>query len=274
MTTISDVIQARKSTRNYNPSRSIDSKVKQDLLSVMNEKSTQTFRFKWVKSDLNGIKLGTYGFIGGATNFLVGITKDKSREATIQFGSAFEEVILHATSLGLHTCWMMGSYNAKDFSKALNLTEDESIVIVSPVGYGKGDTRKRDKLLKLMSQNHRRKPWDTLFFKESWESPLSEKSAHKYSGVMEMVRKSPSANNGQPWRIICEDNTFHFYMFEKQAKALRGFNSGYNDLGIAMSHFELTAKEKGIKGEWTHQTPSHLKKKGLEYIRSWVEIAG
>ncbi len=270
MITMNDAIEARKSTRNFNPLRSIDSEIEQDMIRFMKEKSSQTFRFEWVKSGLEGIKLGTYGFIGGAENFLVGITKDKGRESTIQFGEVFERVILHATSLGLDTCWMMGSYNSKDFSKVLKLNEDESIVIVSPVGYGKGDTRKRDKFLRLISQNHTRKPWEKMFFNNSWDTPLSPDDAGKYRDTIEMVRKAPSANNGQPWRIIRVGNEFHFYLFKKEAKALRGFNSGYNDLGIALSHFELSAREKGISGEWRQKVSSAPEKKGLEYVKSWV----
>ena len=41
------------------------------------------------------------------------------------------------------------------------------------------------------------------------------------------------------------------------------------DMGIAMSHFELTLNENGIKGFWKKET-NHCKQENLEYIASWV----
>ena len=41
------------------------------------------------------------------------------------------------------------------------------------------------------------------------------------------------------------------------------------DMGIAMCHFELSADELGIKGEWNVITPQ-IKPEGMEYIVSWT----
>ena len=42
------------------------------------------------------------------------------------------------------------------------------------------------------------------------------------------------------------------------------------DMGIAMSHFELTAREMGIAGKWEIKSDA-LKTTSLDYIVSWAE---
>jgi hypothetical protein len=41
-----------------------------------------------------------------------------------------------------------------------------------------------------------------------------------------------------------------------------------NDIGIAKCHFELTAKELGLKGKWAKEDIGMVD--GLEYICTWV----
>jgi hypothetical protein len=40
-------------------------------------------------------------------------------------------------------------------------------------------------------------------------------------------------------------------------------------MGIAMCHFELSAKELGLKGDWGVNGPQ-IKKDNMEYIVSWI----
>ena len=45
------------------------------------------------------------------------------------------------------------------------------------------------------------------------------------------------------------------------------------DMGIAMCHFELTAREAGLKGEWVVKEPEIEKPDGLtEYTVSWKSL--
>jgi hypothetical protein len=44
------------------------------------------------------------------------------------------------------------------------------------------------------------------------------------------------------------------------------------DMGIAMCHFELTARELGLAGEWQVGAPDlQISDKRVEYVVSWVE---
>jgi nitroreductase len=88
-----------------------------------------------------------------------------------------------------------------------------------------------------------------------------------------MTRLSPSASNKQPWRIVKDGNNFHFYLSHTKgySKAM-GFDMQRIDIGIAMCHFELTAKELGLNGKWMNVAPSiKSQDENTEYIISWIK---
>jgi len=88
------------------------------------------------------------------------------------------------------------------------------------------------------------------------------------------VRIAPSASNQQPWRIIRDKSgkNFHFYLKRTKGynKLFQGISLQNIDMGIAMCHFELTAKEAGLKGNWNIENNGPATE-GLEYIVSWKE---
>jgi len=42
------------------------------------------------------------------------------------------------------------------------------------------------------------------------------------------------------------------------------------DMGIAMCHFELTARSLGLHGQWTVEDPKLKIAEGTEYTVSWI----
>jgi hypothetical protein len=93
------------------------------------------------------------------------------------------------------------------------------------------------------------------------------------------VRWAPSASNKQPWRIVRNENAFHFYLSRTKGygkgsllfSLLRIVDLQRVDLGIAMCHFELTARELGFAGRWAVQDPDIAKPDDrTEYIVSWI----
>jgi hypothetical protein len=42
------------------------------------------------------------------------------------------------------------------------------------------------------------------------------------------------------------------------------------DIGIAVCHFDLSAKELGMKGKWGFNEPIIERTKELKYIISWI----
>jgi len=118
----------------------------------------------------------------------------------------------------------------------------------------------------------KRYPWANLFFNSNFSEPLTQEKANSYSILLEMVRLGPSASNQQPWRIVKEKdkNIFHFYIvFSKDSKT-----QVYNifrrlDIGIAVCHFDLSAKELGIQGNWVFDERDILGSDEFLYIISW-----
>jgi nitroreductase len=232
----------------------------------------ETVRIQLIKNttgDSKPVKLGTYGWIGGASDFLA-LIYEEGPLAKESAAYLFEQVLLYCTGLGLGTCWLGGSFSRKDFKGQLNLKENEKLEIVSPVGYISDKKRFVEKYIVGAEKNHRtRKPFESTFFYKNFATPLSEELAGIYRQPLEMVRLAPSANNLQDWRIVLDEGVLHFY---QHLSALAFFVA--TDLGIALCHFEQTCRELNIVGKFevldkTEKTPEN---KGDKYTISWVEM--
>ena len=217
--------------------------------------------------------LGTYGVIRGTPLFIVGavMNTDKAME---DYGYCMEKNILMATSLGLGTCWLGGMFKRSAFARKIGLSASEVMPAVSPVGYAAEKKTLTDSVFKFLARSKTRKLWKKLFYSNDFNTPLTKSDVKRYATCLEAVRLAPSASNQQPWRILKEEgkNTFHFYL--KRAKmyttATRRIDLQKVDMGIAMCHFELTARELGLKGNWKQQGP-RISSEDKEYIVSWKE---
>jgi hypothetical protein len=144
----------------------------------------------------------------------------------------------------LGTCWLGGSFSRKNFAKTVLLKPDEILRVVSPVGYINSKKRFTEALLGQKGKHLSRKPFESLFFREDFNTPLTKDAASSYEKPLEMVRIAPSANNQQSWRIVLAGRNLHFY----QHLSMIGFNA--LDLGIALCHFEQSCRELTIPGEF------------------------
>jgi hypothetical protein len=89
-----------------------------------------------------------------------------------------------------------------------------------------------------------------------------------------MVRLGPSASNRQPWRIVKGEGAWHLYLQRTPgyrdgatARLLKLADLQRIDMGIAMCHFELVARQAGLPGGWRIQDP------GLEPIDEFTEYS-
>jgi hypothetical protein len=228
------------------------------------------------RSSLKG--LGTYGIIRGATGFIIGAVR-QSKNNLEDYGYLMERIILYATDIGLGTCWLGGTFTRSRFAKKISAAGGETVPAVASIGYIAEGGRSVVTMRKLVGA-HNRQPWENMFFRDKFGKPLSTDDAGAYAVPLEMVRIGPSATNKQPWRIIKDGNTWHFYLQRTKGygnsftfKLLRLADLQRVDMGIAMSHFELTANETGLKGKWTVREPQVKKPDSLtEYTVSWVGI--
>jgi hypothetical protein len=282
--TVVETIKLRKSCRTYSE-RAINPDVRKGISEYFSKQQTgpfkNTIKLCLIENAYGGtykdLKLGTYGMIKGANNFVAGVVGRGERYLE-DYGYIFEKMILYLTDLGLDTCWLGGLFvSRKEFAKAVNLKEGETIPAITPVGYRADKASFADKLIRLNVGSNSRKSWNKLFFDKTFDTPLDKESAGGYVTALEMVRLAPSGSNRQPWRIIKErdKDIFHFFLMRNKVsdQIYKEIDLQKIDMGIAMCHFELTAGELNLKGRWDIKQPEVKPPEGMEYIVSWVPAA-
>jgi nitroreductase len=268
---IVETIRRRRSVRSYTGEAlsSEHAALVEDYLNRLRPRFETDARVRLIHSDAGAsrpVKLGTYGWVRGAKDYLVlSYSKATSAEMPAEESAAylFEQVVLYCTSLGLGTCWLGGSFSRKDFGRQVSLKPGEKLRIVSPVGYASDKKGFIETYIVGAEKHHNsRKPFGAGFFLNDFSTPLTEEAAGIYALPLEMVRLAPSANNKQPWRVTLDGNVLHFY---------KTFSFGFAsiDLGIALCHFGETCRELGIAGHFRIvDTPPA--EKNARYTISWI----
>jgi hypothetical protein len=221
--------------------------------------------------------LGTYGMIRNPQGFIVGAMGSGPKNLE-DFGYAMERAILEAAGLGLGTCWLGGSFRKSRFSRTFGVTGDETVPAIASVGYSADAERSGGWAGRAIKRSVRLAP-ETLFFSGGFDRPLPADEAGGLAPALEAVRWAPSASNKQPWRIVRGAGCWHFYL-----QRTKGYGKGLlsklspmadlqrADMGIAMCHFELTARELGLPGTWELTDPRYaLPSEPAEYTATWRE---
>jgi hypothetical protein len=285
MISIMDTIRQRFSCRTY-LERSISPDKLQELETFINSLQNGPFgsrpRFHLVaanKEDSHILKdLGTYGFIQGASGFIIGVL-DSGEKNFEDYGYQMEEIILFATSLGLSTCWLGASFTRSSFAQKINAADDEIIPAVTSLGEIANIDEARSGQARRQMGSDQRLPWEQMFFNRSFNAALSREEAGPYAIPLEMLRIGPSASNKQPWRVIKDGSAWHFYLQrtrnyrEEMLARVPGIADIQRlDIGIAMCHFEMTTRELGLSGKWLTTAVDIIKPDDLtEYVVSWVD---
>ena len=280
---VAELIQKRYSCRTY-LKQPIDKITRQLLRDYAAAQQTGPLggqaRFELVAGrddDLAELKgLGTYGFIKGATGFIVGATSADAKHLE-DFGFLMEKIILYATDLNLGTCWLGGTFTKTSFSRKIAVKEGELVPSVAATGYISSKPRRIEKLFRRDTNTDRRRAWSELFFNNRFDLPLNHQQADSYAMALNMVRLAPSASNKQPWRVVKDGSRWHFYLQRnaryrdrRLVKISTVADLQRIDIGIAMCHFELSARELGLQGTWLVDEPPINKPDDLtEYTASW-----
>lgn len=232
---------------------------------------TITFHTLDIKPGATTQKLGTYGVIKGASHY-IGTTITPEPMALEALGYEFEALVLFLADLGLGTCWLGGTFDRQSFSAAMEIKAGEIFPIITPYGYAADHKHFKEKAMRKLIKADQRKNWSQLFFKNDFQTPLTQATAGDLAFALEMVRLGPSASNKQPWRIVLLDGNCHFY----EAKA-PGYSKAFAydiqrvDLGIAAAHFDFATQEGNINGHFVTTAPPELTlPQHLEYVFSWI----
>lgn len=282
-TPITDIIQQRYSCRKYQPEPIV--KDLQDEFQTYLDTLTKGPFGTAIRLNLTAATqednaalrgLGTYGFIKNTAGFIIGAAEETDQMPE-DYGYMVEKAVLKATALGLGTCWLGGTFTKSAFAKKINKQKEEVIPAVIATGYAAVDSRSTDRLRQRI-QADRRLPWAELFFENQFGLPLTESQAGEYQKPLEMLRIGPSASNKQPWRVVQSGSDWHFY-----CQRTPGYGKGSRlfglmklvdlqrlDIGIGMSHFEMTAREMGLNGQWVVRDPGLSEDKpDRVYVATW-----
>lgn len=190
---------------------------------------------------------------GSAPHFIIATSEEKPL-FMMNTGFRMEQVILFATAQGLGTCWIGGLFTEKRIGAFLGLAKSERVIALTPLGYP--DTSSYGRAIHTVvhfggPDIRRRKPLEQIVFGSQWGAPLETKDEELLE-VLECTRLAPSWTNSQPWRFLVDGREI-IALADASGRNLsvRDGKHYYRlDVGIAMSHFFLAARELGWKGSW------------------------
>jgi nitroreductase len=273
---VEELAKKRISARDYEP-RKLEDPLRQKIMDILSSRQDSIFdssiRLELV-SPGSGRKqrLGTYGFISGARDFIVAVVKkEQGKQALIDVGFVLEKIILYCTGIDLGTCWLGGTFTRSGFAAAAGQRPDEAIPAVTPVGHISDKKSMKSSLMRTITGSKNRKPWEEIFFEKSFGKPLDKSEIGSYARALEVLRLAPSASNKQPWRIIRENKDKYNFFLKNSLMHIRTpdyLNLQYIDMGIALSHFELACREQGLSGKWVDDA-SKTQDSGLDHIITW-----
>lgn len=267
-------IKDRRSIRTYE-SVLLSSEDKENIASLISKVSDMkgpfghNIRLELVENIVPGKKqglIGTYGFVKNAPAFIVGIAS-KDFKHLVDHGFIFEHLILELTKIGLGTVWLGGTFNRNKFE--IDLEKDAFIPAITPVGYPAEKPSLRERAIRSMAKSDERKPFESMFFNQSFERPLKRKAHPTISKILDLVQLAPSASNKQPWRVVLTDKYLHLYLREsKKYIAQHPYNIQALDIGIAAAHIAigLNAKKMAHEIVESDQAPTA---DGMRYVCSF-----
>ncbi|MCL2398360.1 MAG: nitroreductase [Defluviitaleaceae bacterium] len=182
----------------------------------------------------------SYGMFSGVNDYIGLIANKEDHDAAERIGYYGELVILHATIMGLGTCWVGGTFSRSNMP--FSVAGNESVIGAIIVGNNDKDDSFKEKMIRNFS--HRKSK--SLKEMYSSDAPLPD----WFTQGMEAVSKAPSAMHRQPVSFTYESGKV-----TAGVKDISGFLMAF-DLGIAKLHFELGAGGGkwawGNNGEFTH----------------------
>ena len=267
MPSIKDLITERKSVRTYDgtPLKDTHKKLLQERFSNSRNPFGIPVEFRFLDAREN--HLTSPVIIGTDLYFAAKVQRQPHFE--LAYGYSFEDVCLYASSLGIGTVMLAGTLNRDAFEKAMEVQKDEVMPCASPVGYPAAKKSLRETVMRRAIKADERLPFGQLFFDGSFDRPLTEQAAGPFADALRMTRLSPSAANRQPVRAVLCGKCVHFY----EARSIKESpicDIQLVDIGIALCHFDLTAKEDGMDGHFVFGDPGISAPAETRYIVTYT----
>ncbi|MCM1569444.1 MAG: nitroreductase [Roseburia sp.] len=269
MQPVTELIRARKSVRTFD-GREVCADDLEKLSSFMAETENPyriPVEFKFLDAREQELKCS----VVSGTNLYVGAKARRQQHTEEAVGYSLEMLVLYAWSLGIGTVWVGGTMDRPAFERGMMLKPDEMMPCMSPLGYPAGKMSVRERMMRGAIKADSRNAFETMFFDGTFDVPLTKEKAGKLAEPLEMVRWAPSAVNKQPWRVVVDKNAVHFYL--KRAKGFVSDGAGDMqkiDMGIALCHFALAAKEGGQNLRFEVNHPGIAAETDMEYMASYL----
>ena len=267
MMTGMELIRHRRSVRTFD-GNSLKPEDEKRILSFAEEiQNPYGLPITWKLLDAKNSRLNVPVVVGTDTYIAGKMRREPHAEEA--FGFAFEKLVLYTESLGIGTTWIAGTMDRKAFEQAMELSADEVMPCISPLGYPAAKMSLRETMMRKGVKADQRLPFQKLFFDGGFDHPLSPEAAGPWQEALEMVRWAPSAVNRQPWRVVLSGDTAHFY--EKKTKGYvdaRGWDLQKVDMGIALEHFFYAAELGGTPVRLCLNDPGLAVPEDTDYIAS------
>ena len=219
---LSEAIKARHSVRSYTDKK-IERETEDQLRQIIDECNRESALH--IQLCLNEPKvfsgiMARYGKFKNAQNYiaLVGKKADDLEEKCGYYG---EKIVLRATQLGLHTCWVAMTYSKSKTSCVIE--EGEKLLIVISIGYGEDAGVPHAKMKSIEELCHAKHPLPDWF-----------------RHGMEAAQLAPTAMHQQKFLITLLDENL------VKITAPSGFYTKI-DLGIVKYHFEVGVGNRNWK---------------------------
>lgn len=209
--------------------------------------------------DLRLVDAEKYGatsrVIRGTSWYVVG-SLPRCAHAEEAFGYVVERLVLSATAHGLGTAWLAGTIDRPAFERVAGVDENRIMPAVVAVGVPAKRQSALERVMRSKLRADERAPWNALLFEGDFAHPVDSPDAFDpaLAAALACVRLAPSAQNLQPWRLVCSDDRID--LFERRTLPLRPIGDvQLVDMGIAMLHLEAGLAQQGIGGTWSFDGP-------------------
>lgn len=227
MTNLQSAIDTRRSRRKYLPAviKQSDTDMLASFITELGAKEQVKMQLVLNNGDaFNGLRK-SYGMFSGVKNYVALIGNKADLLGLEKLGYFGEWLILHATTRGLGTCWVAGTFDRA--SCPVSLAKGDSIICVITVGNVPPELGVKEKMISGLT--HRKSKTIEQMYNSDCPAP------DWFLSGMKAVQKAPSAVNRQPVMFSYKDGivTAAVEKIDGEGFAI--------DLGIAKLHFEIGA---------------------------------
>lgn len=281
-----DLMRARRSCRVYQ-ARDLTPEHRAELLEAVRRytRPEELLGDRLVRLEYVAAPLTVWPVLG-AREFLVAIAPgDYDRLAVIDLGRSLQKVVLHATRMGLGTCWIGPGADQRSVAEHLGDRFDpdrDHVICVCAVGYR---SRYRPSYLRWMQLFlGRRLPLRSLFFADPrFSAPLDVEAPPfaAYGRCYEVCQWAPSSYNTQTTRCAAVTEDTGGRLRPLRFDFCAATNSRYYAavaVGIWLASWEIGCRALGRRGHLAVLSPGERGVSGApalpRYDASWVVAYG